>query len=300
MRDSDPTRTLPRLVRPLLDLLRSGEPVFQKDTLEYQFRRVQFEILNRIPVNEAFRNLVPPMFGCMLHILRHDNEENGINACKTMVELIRGYRVVTEENLTEFVAIFQETLKNTKEIVHEYFEEDSPIADSNVAFPASKSFKALGELGMVMVIMSQIHRNLVISTMQGTTPHVFEVLALESPVQHKAREDLEAMGGFWAGVSPSIRNQGLYSDFIQAQIKVLLSHLYQDCCSSILLLFSDAFLSRLCDAVFWRVGRLIWGNSYSRRTTSSPRLPFQWYFYEKGRFPVYSLHINTFSLRGAF
>ncbi|PPQ93995.1 hypothetical protein CVT25_009843 [Psilocybe cyanescens] len=221
MRDSDSARSLPRLVRPLLDLLRSGEPAFQKESLEYQFRRVQFEILNRLPVNEAFRNLVPPMFGCMLHILRHDNEENGANACKTMVDLIRNYRVVTEESLTEFVSIFQDALKSIKDLVAEYLQEDSALVDVNISLPACRSFKALGEMGMVMVIMSQVHRNLVVSNLQATTPHAFEMLALESPVQNKARVDYEAMGGIWAGMSPSIRNTGMYNDLIQAQIKML-------------------------------------------------------------------------------
>lgn len=220
MRDSDSARSLPRLVRPLLDLLRSGEPAFQKDTLEYQFRRVQFEILNRLPVNEAFRNLVPAIFSCMLHIVRYDNEENGTSACKTMVDLIRSYRAVTEEGMTEFVAIFQEALQSMKDLVPQYLSEDSAPVDSNIVLPALRSFKTLAEMGMVMVVTSQFHRNLVVSTLQATTPHIFEVLALESPVQNKARTDCEAMGGIWAGMSPSIKNPSIYNDFIQAQIKV--------------------------------------------------------------------------------
>ncbi|KAH9482694.1 Transcription-associated protein 1 [Psilocybe cubensis] len=221
MRDSDSARSLPRLVRPLLDLLRSGEPSFQKESSEYQFRRVQFEILNRLPVNEAFRSLVPPMFSCMLHILRHDNEENGVNACKTMVDLIRNYRVVTEDSLTEFVSIFQDALRSMKDLVAEYLQEDSALVDSNVSLPASRSFKALGEMGMVMVIMSQVHRNLVVSNLQSTTTHAFEMLALESPVQNQARVNYEAMGGIWAGMSPDIKNMSMYHDLIQAQIKML-------------------------------------------------------------------------------
>ncbi|KDR83700.1 hypothetical protein GALMADRAFT_236040 [Galerina marginata CBS 339.88] len=221
MRDSESARSLPRLVRPLLDLLRSGEPAFQKDTLEYQFRRVQFEILNRLPVNEAFRNLIPAVFSCMLHIVRHDNEENGGTASKTMVDLIRNCRTGIEDGLKEFIAIFQEALQNVQGLVPQYLSEESGLVDTNVAFPAMRSFKALGEMGMVMVIMSQVHRNLVVSTMQTTTPHAFEMLAQESPVQRRARTDFEAMGGIWAGMSPSIRNPGLYNDFMQAQIKML-------------------------------------------------------------------------------
>jgi len=235
MRDSESARSLPRLVRPLLDLIRSGEPSFRKDSPEYQFRRVQFDILNRLPVNEAIRTLLPAIFSCMLHVLRHDNEDNGATACKMMVDHIRTYRSATEEGLTDFITIFQEACQNMKDLVPQYLGAESNPVDSNIALPALRSFKALGEMGMVMVIMSQVHRNLVVATMPTTTPHAFSVLALESPIQQQDRTDHEAMGGIWAGMSPSMKNPAVYSDFIQAQIKVskisfpfLFSHLSSD------------------------------------------------------------------------
>ncbi|KAF9567316.1 hypothetical protein CPC08DRAFT_17123 [Agrocybe pediades] len=221
MRDSESARSLPRLVRPLLDLIRSGEPSFRKEAPEYQFRRVQFEILNRLPVNETVRSLLPAIFSCMLHVLRHDNEDNGATACKMMVDHIRSYRSATEEGLSEFISIFQEACQNMKELVPQYLGPDSIQADVNIALPALRSFKALGEMGMVMVIMSQVHKNLVVATMPTTTPHAFGVLALESSVQQAARTDYEAMGGIWSGMSANIKNPSVYNDFIQAQIKML-------------------------------------------------------------------------------
>lgn len=220
VRDSESARALPNIVRPLVDLLRNGEPSFQKDTLEYQYRRILFEILNRLPVNESVRVHVPLIFGCMLHVLRHDNEENGATACKTLVDLVRSYRSLTEEVLTDFLSIFQEGFQNMKGLVNQYLSEESPQLDGNVALPALRSFKVLGEMGMVMVIMSQIHRAMVSAAIQGTTTHAFEVLSLESPTQHKARTEYEAMGGIWAGMAPTMRNPGVYSDFTHAQIKV--------------------------------------------------------------------------------
>ena len=110
-----------------------------------------------------------------------------------------------------------------KEIVIQYLSEESSPVDSNVALPALRSFKTLTEMGMVMVVASQFHRTVVTSTLPTTTPQIFEVLALESPVQNKARTECEATGGIWAGMSPSIKNSGIYSDFIQAQIKVCVS-----------------------------------------------------------------------------
>lgn len=46
------------------------------------------------------------------------------------------------------------------------------------------------------------------------------MLLLESPAQKKAREDKEAMGGYWAGIAPTVVNTQVYTDFILSQIKV--------------------------------------------------------------------------------
>ena len=54
---------------------------FQKDTIEYQFCQVLFQILNGLPVNESVRTHINSIFNYMLHILQHeshDNEENGV------------------------------------------------------------------------------------------------------------------------------------------------------------------------------------------------------------------------------
>ncbi|KAF8655244.1 hypothetical protein AX16_003148 [Volvariella volvacea WC 439] len=221
VRDTESIRALPYLVPPLLDLLRTGEPANQKDTIEFQFRRVLLEILNRLPVNEVVRPHAPSIFNCMLQIIRADNEDNGVTACKTMVDIIRGYRSLTEENLSDFLATLQDAFRNMQDVVLSLLSEDSPLIDPNIISPSMRSFKVLGEMSMVMVIMSQVHRPMIISSIQATISPAFEMLALESPAQHKARVDYEAMGGIWSGMSPAIKNTAAYSDFTHAQIKML-------------------------------------------------------------------------------
>lgn len=219
-RDSESARALPYLIPALTELLESSEAAFHKESTEYQFRRVLLEILSRLPLNETVRTHVAPIFNCMLHILRHDNEENGTTACKTMVEHIRSYRSLTEENLSDFVAIFQDVFRNMKGLVEQILSEESSLLDPNVLLPSLRSFKVLGEMGMVMVMMSQVHRPMISPTIQATMAPAFEVLSLESPAQSKIRSDHEAMGGIWAGMAPTIKNAATYSDFIHAQIKV--------------------------------------------------------------------------------
>jgi transformation/transcription domain-associated protein len=239
VRDTESARTYPYLVPALAELLRSGEPAFSKDTSEYAFRRVLLEILNRLPVSESLRSHMPTIFSCMLHVIRHDNEENGTTACKALVDIIRGYRILTEENLNEFVAIFLQVFQNMKGLVEEVLSEDSSNIDTTVLFPSIRSFKVLGEMGMVIVIMSQVHRQLVSPAMQTSIPYATDVLALESPAQHKARTDYEAMGEVWSGMSSTVKNAGAYSEFIHSQIKACthllgLTHIINSCVDAIL------------------------------------------------------------------
>lgn len=226
VRDADAGRVLPQMVPALLDLLKSGEVAFNKDAREYHFRRVLVEILHRISCSEVIRSQVQLLFKGMLYLLGNDNEENGVTCCKTLIDLLRSFRTLTAELVTEFMSIFKVVLGNMSSLVNELLSEESVLLDEKALLPSVRSFKVLAEMGMVIVTFSQTHRSLVNTIVQDTLPLNFEVLALESPAQRVARENYEAMGGFWAGMAPTIRNHHAYVDFISAQIKVRrLSHM---------------------------------------------------------------------------
>ncbi|KAI0068843.1 FAT-domain-containing protein [Artomyces pyxidatus] len=221
VRDAEAGRVFPHMIPALLDLLRGSEAAFHKDTPEYQFRRVILEILHRLTTSEGTRSQAPALFAGMLHLLRHDNEENGVTCCKTIIDLIRTFRLLSEELVANFMGILQDVFNNIKTLVVELLSEDSGVLDSNVVLPSIRSFRVLAEMGMVIVTFSQSQRHLVAPHIQATLPLNFEVLALEAPAQKKAREDVEAMGGFWAGMSSTIKNPQAYTDFINAQIKMV-------------------------------------------------------------------------------
>lgn len=220
VRDADAGQVLPQMVPALLDLLRSGEVAFHKDAKEYHFRRVLIEILHRISCSDVIRVQAQALFKGMLYLLRHDNEENGVTCCKTLIDLVRSFRTLTQELVSEFVSIFQLVLQNMKGLVDELLSEESSLLDDKTLLPSVRSFKVLAEMGMVIVTLSQSHRPLVAPSVQTTLPLNFQVLALESQAQRTARENYEAMGGFWAGMAPTIKNHHAYVDFISAQIKV--------------------------------------------------------------------------------
>ncbi|KAH7887705.1 hypothetical protein F5I97DRAFT_1804974 [Phlebopus sp. FC_14] len=221
LRDTDSARVFPQMIPVLLEILRSGEPAHHKDTLEYQFRRVILEVLHRIPYNDAIRPLALPLLSGMLHILRHDNEENGVTSCKIIIDLLRSFRALTEDLVSEFMGILQDVFRNIKDLVEQTLSEDSVVLDLNVAMPSIRSFKVLAEMGMVVVTFSQSHRPLVVTMIQTTLGLNFEVLALEAPAQKKTREDYEAMGSYWSGMAPTMKNPHAYADFITAQIKMV-------------------------------------------------------------------------------
>ena len=138
-------RVLPHMIPVLLEILRSGEPSFQKDSLEFQFRRTLLEILHRIPFIEVVRPQVQSLFTGLLSLLRHDNEEMGTTCCKMINDIMRGLRSFNEEVFSEFMAIFLQLVDNLKNLLVEVFSEDSREVDATTSLPAIRSFKVLAE-----------------------------------------------------------------------------------------------------------------------------------------------------------
>ncbi|KIK68099.1 hypothetical protein GYMLUDRAFT_36928 [Collybiopsis luxurians FD-317 M1] len=221
IRDTDSLRVIPWLIPTLLDLLRTGEPVFRKDIPEFQFRKVLLEILTRMPVGEPARTQCPSIVECIFHLLRNDNEDNVILACKIYVDLVRNYRCLTEDNLNNFTSIFQEAQHRLEALVEKYLTEDSTVIDPNIVFAGMDSPKVVAEMSLDMALFSQAGRTMIIPAIKNTIQSSFNLLDLESPAQKKAREDSEAMGTVWTGMSSTIKNPTIYQDFISAQIKML-------------------------------------------------------------------------------
>ncbi|KAJ7068316.1 hypothetical protein C8F01DRAFT_1364679 [Mycena amicta] len=217
-READTIRSFAVLVQSVVALLRSIPVVHDKSAPEYAFRRVLVEIINHLPPHDSIRARAEEIFSCMLHVARNDNEDNGALCCKTIVDLIRHYRISSGQSMTEFFALFQETCSNMSALVTEVLSENSPPIPQDTIFTCLRSFKGLVEMGQVLTTLTQLLRT-------GTTPEsqkpAFDVINIESPAQKTARENHEAMGGFWAGMAPTIVNAAAYADFISAQTKIL-------------------------------------------------------------------------------
>ena len=139
------------MIAVLLDVLRSGEPSFKKDSVEYQFRRVLIEIIHRIPSNEGMRPNTNNLMNTMLHLLKFDGEENGVTCVKIIIDIVRTLKTLSEEHVTKFLAIFQDLLGNVRELVTEYLSDDSAPLDPNLVLPSARSFKVMSECPIIVV-----------------------------------------------------------------------------------------------------------------------------------------------------
>ncbi|KAI6119305.1 FAT domain-containing protein, partial [Pisolithus croceorrhizus] len=184
VRDADSARVLPQMIPVLLEILRSGGVSFHKDTLEFQFRRVLLEVLHRVPYSDVIRPQALPLLSGMLHILRHDNEENGLVA--------------------EFMSILQDVFRNIKGLV----------------MPSIRSFKVLAEMGMVVVTFSQSHPSYGCHTDPDDAWYSTLKYSLSNPLPSgRHARTTKRWDPYWTGMAPTIKNPSAYADFVNAQIK---------------------------------------------------------------------------------
>lgn len=168
----------------LLDILRNNEPAFKKDTTEYQFRRVLVEIIHRIPPNEAMRQSLNAVTATLLHVLKNDTEENAVTCMKILIDVARTLKAISEEHVKEFLAHVQEMLKTVQRNAVEYLSEESLALDANTSLPSSRSFKVMSEAPVVVVLFSQIYRQVFLPFVPELLKILIDVrLCLLQPVE---------------------------------------------------------------------------------------------------------------------
>ncbi|KAJ7179098.1 FAT domain-containing protein [Mycena filopes] len=204
-RDTDSFRSLTYLIPPVLTLLRTVPVIPTRDAPEFLFRRVLIDIINHLPSNEHVKPRAEEIFSCMIHVLRTDNDENGVTACKTLVDLIRNFRLATGQPMHDFFSVFPRHLSKYDEPRQRY----------------SLCRLSPNKPGRCRPCNAQFQRLQRSSTPSETLGPAFALVEQQAPAQQQSRENYEAMGGFWSGMSPDIQNPGAYADFLSAQSKIL-------------------------------------------------------------------------------
>lgn len=170
-------------------------------------------------------SLATLLLGGMFEILKRDNEENGVTACRAIQDIVWTYRIFTDKIVREFLDIFSQQLAHLPQMVNETLMAPP---DPRALPPAMRSFRVLSEMGIVIVTFAQTIGSIqstprfagLMPLLQGIVPRMYEVTCLEAPAQREARTEFEAMGAFWSGMAPTIPNAAAYTDYITAQIKV--------------------------------------------------------------------------------
>ncbi|KAI0092413.1 atypical/PIKK/TRRAP protein kinase [Irpex rosettiformis] len=222
VKDPESARVIPHMIPVLLDCLRSGEPSYQKDSLEYVFRKTIVEVLHRIPVNDVIRSQAHAFFTGVLHVLRTDNEENAVICSKILLEMSRGLRPLADDLVKEWFNLFHERCRSLPSLVESMLSDSSPPIDPLMILPSMQSIKILHELctGLQHWLSSQ--RPVTLPLAQESMQIYFEVVDLVAPAQKTVREAYEEKAGnIWSGVAPTIRNVAPYIDMISAQIRIV-------------------------------------------------------------------------------
>ncbi|CEP07551.1 hypothetical protein [Parasitella parasitica] len=231
---------LSTLVPVFLDLLQNEPPVFISNAPEQKLRNIILEIIYRLPQTEALKEYVPELCKALMKILRVENEDNAVVCVKIIIDLHRSFRQVLEDQVQLFLEIVQEIFQNMEQTVKDAFDNpdittplsaasprpmspaaDAPETPTKVLAKSMFSFKVLTECPIIVVLLFQSYRRSAADNIMKFIPLIFQTLSLQAAPQMEAANAALARGEVFVGVSPAIKQRGLYNEFIVAQVKTM-------------------------------------------------------------------------------
>ncbi|THH28945.1 hypothetical protein EUX98_g5232 [Antrodiella citrinella] len=198
VRDSESARVIPHMIGVILEVLRSGTPSTQRDSIEYTFRRILLDVIHRLPHTEASRPQAVPLLQGMLHLIRTDNEEAGVTCCKIVLDCLRAFKPLTEDLVTEIMKVYRDCISNMEGLALEHLSEGSKLLEATEVLMSIRSCKVMAEMAVIIGTVVQHNRTTNNPAVQEVLPLNMRFISVESPAQHKARKEYEAMGDFLA------------------------------------------------------------------------------------------------------
>lgn len=89
-------------------------------------RTTLLSILDRFPHSEAMRQYVTEVHALMIHLLRNDNEDMGVQAIKITINIHRTYKTLLEQQSMAFVEWITELYKGMEDVLEKTFKSDEP------------------------------------------------------------------------------------------------------------------------------------------------------------------------------
>ena len=138
------------------------------------------ETIHRLPQNEAVKPFVPAIMSLVLHLLRTDNEENGVICVKIVIDLCRHHKAATEQHIASFVDFVIDLYTNAERVMNETFEDSkAPQPTTSSAEPPSQqsiqSIKVLIECPIAVVFVYQQHKPILDDAMKKAMPIALRV-----------------------------------------------------------------------------------------------------------------------------
>ncbi|OBZ88491.1 Transcription-associated protein 1 [Choanephora cucurbitarum] len=234
-------RFLSTLIPVFLDVLQNEQPVFVSNAPEQKLRNIILEIIYRLPQTEALKEYVPELCKALMKTLRIENEDNAVVCVKIIIDLHRSFRQVLEDQVQPFLDIVQEIFQNMEQTVKDAFDNpdqittplsaasprpmspaaDAPEVPTKILAKSMFSFKVLTECPIIVVLLFQSYRRSAADNIMKFIPLIFQTLSLQAKPQVEAANAAAAKGEVFVGVSPAIKQRGLYSEFIVAQVKTM-------------------------------------------------------------------------------
>lgn len=232
---------LSTLIPVFLDILQNEPAVFVSNAPEQKLRNIILEIIYRLPQTEALKEFVPELCKALMKILRVENEDNAVVCVKIIIDLHRSFRQVLEDQVQPFLDIVQEIFQNMEQTVKDAFDNpdqistplsaasprpmspaaDTPEAPTKMLAKSMFSFKVLTECPIIVVLLFQSYRRSAAENIMKFIPLIFQTLSLQAKPQMEAANAALARGEVFVGVSPAIKQRGLYNEFIVAQVKTM-------------------------------------------------------------------------------
>ncbi|KAG8865354.1 hypothetical protein FRB96_000244 [Tulasnella sp. 330] len=222
---SDMVPFVATLLPVMVQVLKTGQPTFDRDAPEQQLRHLLLEIMHRMPVNEHVRPHAPEITTMMTQILRTDNEENAVSAIKVVLYMYRGHRTVLEAPVQGFMDAVLDIYKSAPDMVRELVEgtsEPSPGSGSSPPkagdyiqplVPGMRSFRVLGDIPLATAAFASASEPLIGALIQFTS--------LEAEGQKRAHDEATAQGDYQIGMSANVQNKTAYVAFLAAQVKAM-------------------------------------------------------------------------------
>jgi transformation/transcription domain-associated protein len=219
---SDSAPNMAALLARLLEVLRTEPAAFRKESLEYRFRKALLDLVIRGGFTDPQRFPVEAIFTILLHLIRHDNEDNAVACLKALGEASRQLKAIPAESLKEYSALLQECCHNLAALIPQLFSEGSPALDPEEVRPAAQSFQTVHEMVNIIVTYMQVCRALAIPhpDFLKLLPDYVQFIGAESPLQKKAREDYESMGNVWSGMAADMPNAQEYEHMLSSRGRV--------------------------------------------------------------------------------